>query len=397
MITKKKAPDGLFSMSSSNERKYWGFLLFDKYIEVLPHSTIGVLFGKNFVRCLTNQLASHERYLHRMAEKVLRSIHVRASREPSLAGLFIEKLTIDNGYHNFDVITKTKTIEKLLREANLEALLEIVPRLSQVILRPHTQDEKTAAVARQTIADQLVSAIRSRDYPSSNNPAFSQHRNCISLIIATFVKYAYASNGPIPDTSENSPIPPISESTREMFKSRINSSLGHLMAKAPDPAFHPYNTLCDVRSQIENNTESSSILQSDPEIAKAIGRAWRILEKIHGKEEVAAGTKKDHLQAFKLLFTMTLLQVYNADPDAFTMVDELEDCYKALVKRNKSENQGEGSEILIEIILSYVSKPSLMFKRVAEQVFSVCTPLLTENGLKCMIKVSLNPRTSLRS
>ena len=56
--------DGLFASASSEERKFWGFLLFNKVLnEGSPEQTSQV-FTKNLVRCLMNQLAVEDRRVH---------------------------------------------------------------------------------------------------------------------------------------------------------------------------------------------------------------------------------------------------------------------------------------------------------------------------------------------
>ena len=376
--------DGLFSMSSSNERKYWGFLLFDKYVQDLSAPTIDVLLGKNFVRCLMNQLAQQDRYLHRMAEKVLRTIHARVSNEPFLASIFIEKLTKNTGFVNFDAATKTRTIDKLLGQADTSVLDQIVLGLNDVILQPRTGDEKSAASARQIVADQLLSIVRSRAYPSSSDIQFTQHRDCISLILNTFVKYGYPSTGQDSSSAKHNPIPPLTEPTKEIFRSRLNSALGHVMTKVPTATSHAYDVLCCIRCQ----ANITDYFQFDADITRIVERGWKTLEKIHSKEKTVAESKKQFHRAFELLFTMTLLQVYNGDADAVSMMDDLDGSYKALVKHKSSGQAEEGSELLIEIVLSFSARTSLVSKRLAGQVFSMCTSLVNESGLDSMLKVS---------
>ena len=371
-------------MSSSNERKYWGFLLFDKYVQVLPAHTIDVLLGKNFVRCLTNQLAQQDRYLHRMAEKVLRTIHARVSKEPFLASIFIDKLIKNTGFVNFDAVTKTKTIDKLLAQADTSNLDQIVLALNNVILQPGTGDEKSTASARQIVADQLLSIVRSRAYPISSDTQFTQHRDCISLILNTFVKHGYPSTRQDSSSIEHNPIPPLTEATKQMFRSRLSSALGHLMTKVPTAMSHAYDVLCCIRSQ----ASETEYFQFDADTTRIVQRGWKTLEKIPGKEKTAVEPKKQYLKAFELLFTMTLLQVYNGDADAIGMMDDLDNSYKALVKHESAGQAGEGSEILVEIILSFLARTSLLSKRLAEQAFSMCTSLVNESGLNSMLKVN---------
>ena len=107
------------------------------------------------MRCLTNQLAVEDRYLHRMAVKAAKAIQGRVSKEPGFAAVAIRGLMGTSGTLNFDQATKTKTVEKIVAEANHEALEEIVPFFEKLIQKPGTTDEKTAASNRQFVAGLL--------------------------------------------------------------------------------------------------------------------------------------------------------------------------------------------------------------------------------------------------
>lgn len=87
---------------------------------------------------------------------------------------------------------------------------------------------------------------------------------------------------------------------------------------------------------------------------------------------------------------MTLLQVYNGDADAVTMLDELEFCYsKFWGKKSKGkEDTEDASNALVEILLSFASKPSQLFRRMSEQVFSVFAGQITADGLQSLVSVS---------
>jgi len=119
-----------------------------------------------------------------------------------------------------------------------------------------------------------------------------------------------------------------------------------------------------------------------------------------------------HLRAFELLYSLILLQVYNGDPEAFSVLDELQICYEKLVpgkkektkdshrhKRAKADHDHEEeidpSDMLMEILLSFVSKPSGLLRRLAQTVFTTFADKLTQQGLQSMIDVCLLPPPSL--
>lgn len=101
--------------------------------------------------------------------------------------------------------------------------------------------------------------------------------------------------------------------------------------------------------------------------------------------------KDEAVCAFTLLYSMTILQVFNGDTDAVSMLDELDFCYSKLWGKKKSdkEDQVDASNALVEILLTFASKPSQLFRRISEQVFGVFAPRITTDGLQSLISVSL--------
>lgn len=95
------------------------------------------------------------------------------------------------------------------------------------------------------------------------------------------------------------------------------------------------------------------------------------------------------IQALKLLYAMTIFQVYNGDADAVSMLDELKICYdKFISKRSDAADIAEASDVLVEILLSFASKQSQLFRRTSEQVFGAFADQVTATGLQSLIEVS---------
>ncbi|MCJ1249248.1 DNA-directed DNA polymerase [Trapelia coarctata] len=384
--------NGLFSSTASEEKKYWGFLLFQKYVYELPTTKLSTIFGSNTIRCLANQLASSERYLHRVAKKSLKVLNTQAEEDPQVASIFISAL-FNHGYINFDSLTKTKTIENVFGQASQSdgmAYRQILHKFEDAILAPGGEDEKSAAMYRQLVADYLVSAVKSETAPSDGGPDYSEQRDQMYLITEVLLRYAYFRIKPGPDDpNRRLPDPQISSATHEMFKTRLMSSLSRLMLNSTDPTWHPYQVVMYLggHESGQNGLVPLMILEPGRGVGKILRKAQKTLVKIDDEVRKVDEARKGQLRAFKLLYTMSILQVYNGDADAVSMLEELQTCYTDLVKYKSEESKAEGSEILFEIILSFVSKPSLLFKRLAHQVFSAYTSLLNTAGLQSMIMV----------
>ena len=65
-------PESLFASTSSPERKYWGFQVFQKALPRVSGDDMPMLFTKNFMRSWINHLSNSDRYLHKAARQVVR-------------------------------------------------------------------------------------------------------------------------------------------------------------------------------------------------------------------------------------------------------------------------------------------------------------------------------------
>ncbi|KAA6413200.1 MAG: DNA polymerase V [Lasallia pustulata] len=371
--------NSLFAASSSEVRKYWGLLLFEQMFGGIPEHLISILFSKNLMRCLMNHLTLPDRYLHRVALKVLKAIHARVVTEPQAITAAISGLLGPNGHVNFDHVTKTKTVEKLLSQIDAQTLRTVLPLFERLILMPQAGDETGAASRRQILADQLLSLIRSRQIDNISKAPLSEYNACIEQLLAFFVDVAYFS----PRLAAE---PPVSKASQDVFRSRISSSLTHLVAKVEDPAQFPYYVAMIIHKREKENVDSQPLFDADENVRKTVARAWKTLDKLHLKAGKPQSSRQNLLRAFKLLYSLTILQTYNGDSDAVTILDELRSCYDSLVKHRENDKQG-GPEILVEILLSLVSKPSLLFRRLAQQVFGAFAPRVNATGLQSMVAV----------
>jgi DNA polymerase phi len=66
------------------------------------------------MRCLINHISKEDRFLHRAADKCLKSLLQSVEADPNLVETIVPRLVSGNGVYNFDQVTKTKTVDKLL-------------------------------------------------------------------------------------------------------------------------------------------------------------------------------------------------------------------------------------------------------------------------------------------
>lgn len=120
--------ENLFASSASRERKFWGFLLFQKVVEDAESfgKLLPSIFSNNLMRCLINHVQEQDRFLHRAADKSLKVMIQAAEDKPKLLEVFLPRLIGGNGNYNFDRITKTKTIDRLLTLVNGKTAASVI-------------------------------------------------------------------------------------------------------------------------------------------------------------------------------------------------------------------------------------------------------------------------------
>jgi DNA polymerase phi len=362
-VWKEAVDEGLFAISSSPERKYWGFLLVQLYVSNGPEKVLPVIFGKNFGRSLINHLAAKDRNLHTIADKTLKAMLSRAIVGATVP-IVNAMLDIDP---SFDKLTKSKSLEKVLTDTGLQALQVIVPKLTSLLAHKKSGDgQQSKPMVSQNIADLLIAVVRSRSVPDGKD--LVAWREIVCEILRSLSSQAYAEG--------------TKEREAEMFQSRITSCLTHTIVKDhSDPTFIPYMTICSIREL------PGAAPKAEPKVLDIIENGWATLEKLQTKGNSAKGSRKQTFVALKLLYIFTLLQIYNGDADAVSLIEELQGCYKNLTKRNVSDDADSGGEVLVEILLSFISKPSLLFRRLASQIFSACTKAVNESAIDSMTEI----------
>jgi DNA polymerase phi len=96
------------------------------------------IFSHNLVRCLINHIQDEERFLHRAAVKSLKVLALTVEKNSYTLVEILPRLIGDNGTYNFDKVTKTKTIEKLLGSVDNSNATEVI----DILLAPALNVER---------------------------------------------------------------------------------------------------------------------------------------------------------------------------------------------------------------------------------------------------------------
>lgn len=83
---------------------------------------------------------------------------------------------------------------------------------------------------------------------------------------------------------------------------------------------------------------------------------------------------------------MTILQVYNGDTEAVSIIHELDTCHQSISEKQNLVGS-ESFDILLEVLLSFLAKPSALFRKLAGQVFAIFTADVTSDGLQSLVEI----------
>lgn len=381
--------ESLFSTSSSEERKFHGFLLFIKALDQITPSSpqhLAALFTKNFMRSFINQISDTSRYLNKVATKCSRALLAKAEAATWSAPIIVTQLITNNGTPTFDSLTKGKHVEKILCLADEDGLVQIVRVLRGIILTPAAGDIKTTEVRRQWACDQILSVVRSSKSVKSTG--------WLGEVVEMFTTFGHF------DVLKLTT--PISANSQGVFRSRLMSCLSHLITlkeTTNDDETWPYRAVKTIGA-LKKADGYKLAIEIDDVIAEAIKSATKTLERIRKKRATSAGkdnTKSSQLSSFELLYSLVILQVYAGESDALGVLDELQICYDKVVRRAKKSSEDEdvdASQVLVEILLSFLSKPSVLLRKLAQQVFTSFVDQITTGGLEATF-VILETKESL--
>ncbi|KAI1466872.1 DNA polymerase phi-domain-containing protein [Daldinia caldariorum] len=350
--------DGLFSKNASDAQKFRGFGIFQKFLHGLAAGKPDFakeLFTRNLMKCLMNQAAKEDRYLHRAALKSLQSIERAVEVSPELLLLVLNELTGKAGAYDFDQRTSTKTIENLLQWATPDNAKSVLKLLRDPILVVESASD--AEKLRQVYAG-YVSKLAIQAKPASSD---NEGVNIAELGVKELAACAYSVQSQFK--------PELSDKSRETFRRLLASTIGKVMRRRDDAEY-----LCNAVISVEPSAvDMSGEIKAERDSAlKAIRKLLKTSKKSDSKNAGAS-------VGLALLYAITILQLYDGAPDALGILQDLESCSEKMKSK-----EGGSSELLVEILLALVSQQSPMMRQISEQVFEAFTSQITPEALELL-------------
>ena len=177
---------------------------------------------------------------------------------------------------------------------------------------------------------------------------------------------------------DDSCTPPVSDKTRNRFRTSLMSVFTHVLSD-----FGGFSYSCNLLLNL-----TPDAVPMDEDITRVKVEALSIMRKLLKKSKSENSEERAPRQALALLYSLVIIQLYNGEPDAVSVLEELKLCRNKLVKHSDAEDSDvDASEVLVELLLSFISRPSALLRKATQHVFSAFIEKVTAGGLKLMTDV----------
>lgn len=398
--------------NSTHERKCLGFGIFNYLLKNLPQEDVVTIFGQNFTRCLMNNLSNKETYLNKVARETAEQISLKAEESKNIALDLLLQLIGPYGSLSFDSISKTKTVDKILNNLSPEQVRGYITHLKGLFMNQGGGQEETVDtrkgpdVVRSRILDQLVALFKIQ--------GIEKDEGWIKEIIKFLVHHGFFSVSN-PTQEMEIAVPPISHKTQTYARVKLESVLGFLhsitLNKYTERKYRglmldgePWaRYVIDTMDVFKASDAYNSLIEFDESVERIIGKTGKLLKSIRKKkgsltkENVESTKIINQLNCFESLISHVLIQSYSDPSDLTALIDDFEECFANLwpkesrPKKRKSIESGETNivpiDVLVDIFLSLLSKPSAPLRALILDIFKVFSSMISEKSLEIIFEV----------
>ncbi|KIX06507.1 uncharacterized protein Z518_04483 [Rhinocladiella mackenziei CBS 650.93] len=417
--------EGLFSPSSSTERKAWGFSIWRKAFETCPRDLLRYTFTPQATSCLVNSLKSSERFLQKCALRASQIFHTGLTAsdadapDQGLTGACFRTLLESVSYGDFDHITKSKTIQSLIDIDDLKVLRAISLTLAFLARKSIPEEDDKSLLARQRTLIALQSKVvfasfRRMENKEPTDEAALDHdgTQVARTILSAWIRGVCTL--PSPGISKPGDFcfkPELLPEAREFVRERLALGFEQALKLGAMGCGVLQTTVFEIRLLEKDHESMSIVFESD--IKGLVQEAWRRLTKIttsFGKQQPIAGdqsvpqnigAKAEQIPRYEgfptlsdglyLLYCLVLFQIYTGETDAVQILQDLLECHDRWhASREEKLSTGEhldSSEAIVEILLSFASRPSKFLRRITIQIFEAFARQMTSNGLHSLCRI----------
>ncbi|OAL36806.1 hypothetical protein AYO20_03861 [Fonsecaea nubica] len=419
--------ESLFAPASSAERKSWGFSLWEKIFETAPRELLNYTFTSRASHCLANSLKSTERFLQRSALRLTQVIQACLTNvEPwdqraNLAGIYVRALLQSVSFGDFDHITKSKTLQNLFEGATWDVLEGISSALTDLLTSSHEQDTKSTLLQQKGLVNlqwKLLSA-RLRRWEqlqiSQVDTIDDKEKALISGVLQLWLREVCIS--PTWASSQNlnrDMWPKLLPEVRDFVKERLSLSFEQALKLGPLGCWLLKHVILHIRELEVLDIQMTAAFEDD--VKAIVETAWQSLADIPINTQTVSTASRAAAKASKtsktptrtalssseglcLLYALLLFQIYSGEIEAVQILQEVLENWGRRKDNQKSkvptDSGQESADAIMEILLSFLSKPSKFLRRITVQIFDAFAPSITATGLESMCRI-LETKENLR-
>lgn len=378
---KEIVDNNLFTQSASQEKKGWGFMVLASAIATLPAWSIQALFSTNLMKTLVNQRADANRYLHSAALLPLNAIKRRASQTPSDAATLLRSLLTTQDVSNFDQATHSKTMENIVSipySADvLSDLAAVIRTLIKAVSDRDSKDDPRRTKNRTTVLlDLLVLLVRHHnDYTDGQGGLLEW----IKTVLLELVDVAYIQEATAGETEAKMP-----SDVARLARTRLQTCLSIIISSGVSDGTRCCELVVATMYFRLFNKHGKETLNLDKAAYKRLKSSYEMLKRTKSWNDVP--------EAVRLLHYLTLLEVHAGDPDALSMLDDIDPLYESTSQESSTDDL-DHSMTVVEILLSLLAKPTALFRKLAEIVFTAIAPRLTVDAIQALLDVLEKPES----
>lgn len=409
----KKAPFGeayrvlvdeaLFASTSSDQRKSWGFQIFEKAIHKISEEDLPCIFTANFMRTWTNHLADQNRMLHKAAQRCIRTVQSAVRDRPSIGLPIIRQLITQDGRSSFPV----KVVESILASMDSpEGVSEYIDYLIRLACRDSKEEMDST---RRWALDQLLGVTRNSNLPTNDKST------CVILSFLATQGFFTIKSGKETEISKASelimlPQPAFSTAVKAICRTRFFSCLSEVCDQAT--TIHSstegkvrrkqgrmmndqtwISKAFDIMDGIEKDTLHFTALYSDAkdevfsqgkEFSHTLSKA---LQKCTMEE------RKTKIQDFQAMLLAGMLYLrkdlaHNKEDEASSISSMIDCGHRLLLGKKREEEEPSAMELFVHCVVSYLERPSAFLRSVATQAFASFSDEMDLKALEEILEVS---------
>ncbi|TPX35785.1 hypothetical protein SmJEL517_g01918 [Synchytrium microbalum] len=410
-------------LSSTPDRKFVFYELFRTILPRLSPTQIPTIFTKVVIKQLMKDLSDTQALLHDSAKAAAKTLSDVSKTNPDASYHLVLQLIGQSGaQEQFDKATKTRTVANMMASMTADGFLKYVEYLLNAFLDQSATAEEEVDTNRTVILDQMTSLVRNAKIPKSEEGLWE-----ILKLMGTYGLFSVHGEAA---EELRIPTPALSPQIHQLCKQRLFTALGDLQSlaleapKSEDASADakPAATLTN-GTRASGNTWAYDLNEWIQTLCAAPYDAIVTLDLDEGSRGVRAQTvetvktirKKlsknankventgiqSRYQAFELLFVHAVLQLHVDAEEATGTLTELQDCYTRVFKSKAaksekraatiadapSESEPQPTDVLVDILLSFLSRQSVLLRGVAQQAFGIFAGDLSKAGLDIIFQV----------